>query len=257
MLAAASLGAVFSSCSPDFGTLGVLDRFGQIEPVVLVAADGYHYNGAAIDCLAAAGEIQAGLPSLRATVVVPARSDRRRAPTSAGPPDGAVAWDDLLDRHRDRAALRFRALPFDHPWYVLYSSGTTGPPKCIVHRAGGVLLMHLKEHQLHCDIHRGDRVLYYTTTGWMMWNWLASALASGATIVLYDGSPFVPDADRLFDLVDEEGDQPPRRLGQAHRRPGQGRPRAGRAPTGCTACARSAPPAHRCPPRASATSTST
>ena len=206
MLAAASLGAVFSSCSPDFGTLGVLDRFGQIEPVVLVAAAGYHYNGAAIDCRPRLAEIRAGLPSVRTTVVVPARSaspDDASAPIA--PPDGTVAWDDLLDPHRDRAALRFRALPFDHPWYVLYSSGTTGPPKCIVHRAGGVLLMHLKEHQLHCDVHRGDRVLYYTTTGWMMWNWLASALASGATIVLYDGSPFVPHADHLFDLVDEEG----------------------------------------------------
>jgi acetoacetyl-CoA synthetase len=206
MLAAASLGAVFSSCSPDFGTLGVLDRFGQIEPVVLVAAAGYHYNGAAIDCQPRLAEIRAALPSVRTTVIVPARSaSPDDASIPLGSPDRTVAWDDLLDPYRDRAALRFRALPFDHPWYVLYSSGTTGPPKCIVHRAGGVLLMHLKEHQLHCDVHRGDRVLYYTTTGWMMWNWLASTLASGATIVLYDGSPFVPHADHLFDLVDEEG----------------------------------------------------
>ncbi|HEX6786458.1 MAG TPA: AMP-binding protein, partial [Acidimicrobiales bacterium] len=142
MLAAASLGALFSSCSPDFGTLGVLDRFGQIEPVVLVAAAGYHYNGAAIDCRPRLAEIRAGLPSVRTTVVVPARAP---SPDDGPAPEGTVTWDDLLDPYRDRVAPSFRSLPFDHPWYVLYSSGTTGPPKCIVHRAGGVLLMHLKE----------------------------------------------------------------------------------------------------------------
>jgi acetoacetyl-CoA synthetase len=200
MLAATSLGAVFSSCSPDFGTAGVLDRFGQIEPVVLVAADGYHYNGAPIDCLGRLREIRAGLPSLRATVVVPVLTEQ---PDLAGM-DGAVIWDTFVGPHRGSEPT-FVRLPFDHPWYVLYSSGTTGRPKCIVHRAGGVLLMHLKEHQLQCDVHRGDVVLYYTTTGWMMWNWQISALASGATVILYDGSPFVPGPDRLFDLVDEEG----------------------------------------------------
>ena len=200
MLAAASIGATFSSCSPDFGAVGVLDRFGQIEPVVLVAADGYHYNGQPIDCLQRLREIRSALPSVRRTIVVPVLSP---APALDGI-DGAELWPDVLDRH-DGATLAVARLPFDHPWYVLYSSGTTGPPKCIVHRTGGVLLKHVAEHQLQCDVQRGDRVLYYTTTGWMMWNWLVSALASGATVVLYDGSPFAPGPDRLFDLVDEEG----------------------------------------------------
>ncbi|HET9601641.1 MAG TPA: acetoacetate--CoA ligase [Acidimicrobiales bacterium] len=199
MLAATSLGALFSSCSPDFGTRGVLDRFGQIEPVVLLAADGYCYNAAAIDCLERLGAITAGLPTLRTTVVVPTLSED---PDLSGI-SAAVRWDQYVAGGPEEPT--FVPLPFDHPWYVLYSSGTTGPPKCIVHRAGGALLMHLKEHQLLSDIHRGDRVLYYTTTGWMMWNWLVSALASGATIVLYDGSPFVPGPDHLFDIVDEEG----------------------------------------------------
>ncbi len=137
---------------------------------------------------------------MRRTIVVPVLSP---APEIDGI-DGAELWPDVLDRH-DGATLAVARLPFDHPWYVLYSSGTTGPPKCIVHRAGGVLLKHVAEHQLQCDVQRGDRVLYYTTTGWMMWNWLVSALASGATVVLYDGSPFAPGPDRLFDLVDEEG----------------------------------------------------
>ena len=199
MLAAASLGALFSSCSPDFGTRGVLDRFGQIEPVVLLAADGYCYNATTIDCLERLRAITAGLPTLRATVVVPTLSED---PDLSGI-TAAVRWDQYVAAGPEEPT--FVPLPFDHPWYVLYSSGTTGPPKCIVHRAGGALLMHLKEHQLLSDIHRGDRVLYYTTTGWMMWNWLVSALASGATIVLYDGSPFVPGPDHLFDIVDEEG----------------------------------------------------
>ena len=199
MLAAASIGAVYSSCSPDFGAAGVLDRFGQIEPAVLVATDGYHYNGRPIDCLERLREIRAGLPSLRATVMVPGLSVH---PDEG--PDGTTPWAAFVERHRG-AELTFSRLPFDQPWYVLYSSGTTGKPKCIVHRAGGVLLMHLKEHQLHCDIHRGDRVLYYTTTGWMMWNWLVSSLASGATVVTYDGSPFAPTPAHLFDIVDEEG----------------------------------------------------
>jgi acetoacetyl-CoA synthetase len=186
MIAAASIGAVFSSCSPDFGVDGVVDRFGQIEPVVLVAAPSYAYGGKRHDCLARLDEIRAALPSVRRTVVLGADWDEWLAPYGAEP-------------------VRFTPLAFDHPWYVLYSSGTTGKPKCIVHRAGGVLLKHLVEHQLHSDNYHGDRVFYFTTAGWMMWNWLASGLASGATIVLYDGSPFEPDGNRLFDLVDELG----------------------------------------------------
>ena len=183
MLAAAGLGAVFSSTSPDFGADGVIDRFGQIEPTVLFATPYYHYNGKRHDCQARLAEIEAGLPGLGRTVLV-----------EPGWLDGYVADDPV-----------FRQLPFDHPWYVLYSSGTTGKPKCIVHRAGGVLLKHLVEHQLHCDVQPGDRVFYFTTAGWMMWNWLASGLANDATIVLYDGAPTHPDANRLFDLADSTG----------------------------------------------------
>jgi acetoacetyl-CoA synthetase len=192
MLGAASIGAVFSSCSPDFGTRGVLDRFGQIEPKVLVAADGYTYGGKRFDCLERLDEIRAGLPGLRACVVV-----------GAAVAGDAQPWDDFVESGR-AAPVAPERFPFDHPWYVLYSSGTTGAPKCIVHRAGGVLLQHMKEHQLHCDVRPDDRVLYFTTTGWMMWNWLASVPASGATMVCYDGSPFHPTPEVLFDLVDRE-----------------------------------------------------
>ena len=190
MLASASLGAIFSSSSPDFGVNGVLDRFGQIEPKVLVAQDGYWYNGKHFDCLERLAEIRSGLPSLLATVIVGERSL-----------DGCLDYETFL---RGGAPVTPRRFSFDHPWYVLYSSGTTGVPKCIVHRTGGVLLQHMKEHQLHCNIATGDRVLYFTTTGWMMWNWLVSTLASGATAILYDGSPTAPSASRLFDLVDQE-----------------------------------------------------
>jgi acetoacetyl-CoA synthetase len=197
MLATASVGATFSSTSPDFGTAGVLDRFGQIEPTVLVAADGYHYAGRPNDCLGRLADITAGLPSLRRTILVPYLDP------AVAPPAGLRRWDEVLAAH-DGASLEVERLGFDHPWYVLYSSGTTGKPKAIVHRAGGVLLKHLVEHRLHCDVRPGDRVLYFTTAGWMMWNWLASGLASGATLVLYDGSPSHPPAT-LFDLADEVG----------------------------------------------------
>ena len=197
MLAAASIGAVFSSTSPDFGVDGVVDRFGQIEPVVLVAVDGYHYGGKVIDCRAKLADIQSGLPTLRRTVLV----------SNVWPDDppvaGSTSWDQWLEPYRGAVPV-YEQLPFDQPWLVLFSSGTTGVPKCIVHRAGGVLIQHLKEHQLHCDISAGDRVMYFTTAGWMMWNWLSTVPASGATAVLYDGSPFHPSPAALFDIAQEE-----------------------------------------------------
>lgn len=202
MLAVASIGAVFSSTSPDFGVDGVLDRFGQIEPMVLVAADGYTYGGKDFDRRRELAQIVAGLPTLRRTVVVGYLQDEPDLAglASAGAVADLRAW---MSPHLG-AAERFERLGFDHPWYVLFSSGTTGVPKCIVHRSGGVLLQHLKEHQLHCDIGPGDSVCYFTTCGWMMWNWLASVPATGATAVLYEGNPFEPGPQRLWKLVAEE-----------------------------------------------------
>ena len=197
-LAAASIGAVWSSCSPDFGVQGILDRFGQIAPRVLFAADGYLYGGKPHDCLARTREVVDQLPSIERVVVIPFIDD---APPLEGI-RGAVSWDELTTA--DAPPLVFEPLPFNHPLYILYSSGTTGVPKCIVHGAGGTLLQHLKEHQLHCDIRPGDRVFYFTTCGWMMWNWLITALASNATLLLYDGSPFHPDGTTLFDFADAE-----------------------------------------------------
>ena len=199
MLGTASIGAVWSSCSPDFGVQGVVDRFGQIEPRVLVAADGYEYNGKTHDRRGRLGEILARLPSVDRLVVVPYASE---APSLDGLRD-AVGWPTLLAQYPAQP-IAFMSLPFNHPLYIVYSSGTTGTPKCIVHGAGGTLLQHLKEHQLHCDIRRDDRVFYFTTCGWMMWNWLATALASEATLLLYDGSPFHPGGHVLFDLADAE-----------------------------------------------------
>lgn len=195
MLAATSIGAVFSSSSPDFGANGVLDRFGQIEPKVLVAVDGYRYNGKDFDCLERLEIIVEGLPTVVATLLVAnvRASDRDVSPYRD--------YEAVIAGGAPAAPKRFA---FDHPWYVLYSSGTTGVPKCIVHRTGGVLLQHMKEHQLHCDVQPGDRVLYFTTTGWMMWNWLVSVLASGATAILFDGAPTAPGMARLFDIVDDE-----------------------------------------------------
>ncbi|MCL7997260.1 acetoacetate--CoA ligase [Brucella sp. 21LCYQ03] len=200
MLASSSIGAVWSSCSPDFGSQGVLDRFGQIEPKLFFACDGYWYNGKRIDESEKIAEVTAKLPSCKRTVIV---TYLGAAETVAARAANGVALDAALAPFAAKD-VAFKRLPFDHPLYILFSSGTTGIPKCIVHRAGGVLLQHLKEHRLHADIRDGDRLFYFTTCGWMMWNWLASGIASGATLLLYDGSPFYPDGNVLFDYAAAE-----------------------------------------------------
>ncbi len=198
-LAANAVGAVFTSTSADFGPEGVVDRFGQTTPKVLVAADGYHYGGRSFDCLGRLPEIVERLPSVEHVLVVGAL---------VGEPDisavpRATRWSQALTDHRE-AALEFTRLPADHPIFILYSSGTTGKPKCIVHRSGGALLKLLSEHLLHCDIRPGDRVFYFTTCGWMMWNWLVGVLGTGASIVLFDGSPFQPGPEALYDIADAD-----------------------------------------------------
>jgi acetoacetyl-CoA synthetase len=203
MLATASIGAVWSSCSPDFGPHGVVDRFGQIAPKVLVVADGYRYGGKTFDTLARVREFLPSLPSVERVVIVPHRVPAV-ATDGAALPGNVVSWQDALDAGAG-APLRFERLPFDHPLYVMYSSGTTGLPKCMVHGAGGTLLQHLKELVLHTDLTRADRIFYFTTCGWMMWNWLVSSLAVGSTVVLYDGAPLLRGRPVLWDLVAQEG----------------------------------------------------
>ena len=200
MLATASIGAIWSSASPDFGVQGVVDRFGQIAPKVLFSADGYFYGGRRHDSIGRLAPVAERIPSIEHIVVVPYTTG---APDLA-PVKKAVLLDEFT-AGRTLADVAFERLPFDHPLYVMYSSGTTGAPKCIVHGAGGTLLQHIKELSLHSDVKRGERLLYFTTCGWMMWNWQVSALACGATLALYDGSPFHPDGNALFDYVAEEG----------------------------------------------------
>ena len=195
LLATASLGAVWSSCSPDFGVQGVLDRFGQIEPKVLFCADGYLYGGKEFDSQEKASQVLEQLPSVEECVVI----DYLGAPAKAG-----TSLYDFLEPF-DAGQIDFERVEFNHPLYILYSSGTTGVPKCIVHGTGGALLQHLKEQRLHSDVKPGDRLFYFTTLGWMMWNWLVSGLASDATLLLYDGSPFAQRGRILFDFAQAEG----------------------------------------------------
>ncbi len=198
MLATASVGAIWSSCSPDFGEQGVLDRFGQIGPKLFIACDGYWYNGKRqdVDAKVLAVTKSLGVP----TLIVPYAGDSAALASSI---EGGIALADFI-AGVEAKPLTFERLPFAHPLYILFSSGTTGVPKCIVHSAGGTLLQHLKEHRFHCGLKPGERLFYFTTCGWMMWNWLASGLAVGATLCLYDGSPFHPDGNVLFDYAAEE-----------------------------------------------------
>jgi len=197
---AASLGAIWSSCSPDFGEKGILDRFSQIEPKVLIVCDGYYYNGKTIDIAEKLERVLANLPSLEKVIIIDYIGTATVLATRL---ENAVTFDQFISSF-EPGPISYAQLPFDHPLYILFSSGTTGVPKCIVHRAGGILLKHLSEHQLHNDVKPDDNMFYFTTCGWMMWNWLVTGLASGATLLLFDGSPFYPSERVLFDFADDK-----------------------------------------------------
>ncbi|HUR43235.1 MAG TPA: acetoacetate--CoA ligase, partial [Aestuariivirga sp.] len=199
-LAVASLGAIWSSCSPDFGAAGILDRFGQISPRVLISCDGYYYAGKTIRMAEKIGKVLQSLPTVERVIVLDYIGEAESVPAAL--PNG-IAYASFTGPHSD-APIAFAQLPFDHPLYILYSSGTTGIPKCIVHRAGGILLKHLSEHVLNTDTKPGDRLFYFSTCGWMMWNWMLSGLATGATLMLFDGSPFFPNERALFDFAEDE-----------------------------------------------------
>ncbi|MBX2839723.1 MAG: acetoacetate--CoA ligase [Gammaproteobacteria bacterium] len=200
MLATSSIGAIWSSCSPDFGVNGVLDRFGQIEPKVLFCANGYRYNGKQHDSLGVVSELAEKMPSLEQIIVVNFvdSGDCLQGKAVSLASDMKAFYQPFIG-----SPASYEQLPFDHPLYILFSSGTTGKPKCIVHGAGGTLLQHVKEHLMHADVKRGDKVFFFTTCGWMMWNWLVSGLAVEATLLLYDGSPFYPDGNVLFDYAEQ------------------------------------------------------
>ncbi|PPR79693.1 MAG: Acetyl-coenzyme A synthetase [Alphaproteobacteria bacterium MarineAlpha2_Bin1] len=198
MLAATSLGAIWSSCSPDFGVQGVKDRFGQIEPSVLVACSNYFYNGRRFDCLSKIEKIISELESLKRVVIVPYNSKEEQTVTLKK----SISWNNYV-KNFSQANITFKHMKFNDPLYIMYSSGTTGIPKCIIHSIGGTLLQHNKEHIFHTDLKEGDKIFYFTTCGWMMWNWVVSALSRKATLILYDGSPFYPNFERLWGLIEK------------------------------------------------------